>query len=1496
MTNSDGTTGEQCDPRGNSASGDLVEGCDPTTCLTQLNWRCDDPSTIGSSTYNCTCGNEEGTYALRDVDSCAPTPCAYPARCLANGLGCMPGAGGNACDACLTAQDIIDQGRTDLNPAGYYKTGDVCTVCPATSAAQLFGAAAVVVVMAFFGFKASQLMGAQATNNLKKIVESLQFFSLSLNMDIEWPGPVLNIGKYLEALTFSVDFLRPECVATGLNWFNIFISSVFIVPVFIFSLLFVSDLWAKRRYTATLCGIDSETRADGRSIFWIEKHTLFGKKKKFKSEGGDKIVKELQRQYRFRATLRTFGVLSMTVLYLPIVRMCLQSYDCIELDGVDGLRLEHDIDIECTGRRHTVVQAFAAVMLAFVGIGIPVFVVLQINKIFKSGKLEDPQTLDSYGAFYDIYRRDEFTREHKLSIAKVRRAVRESSMQRRDSYATNRFDDETERVAAKVERRSERRVDDQDRTDVDSSHEITHVYVDGGIEHDPGGVNGSSHDGADAVKVHAFGNISADKTDPGSTSGATVDGEEFIKEQALSAFGDADADATDVTRDAALDGEEFIKEQGLSAFGDADAEATDPNHGAQVDGEDTLKVQGLSAFGDADDGADGDPHDGEDVLKVKGMEAFGGGSTQSYFDILSSADDVESRENRKLSHVMTFSTGALTQTHSTKIRSGLARMNWKDRFALYYLAVELAQKSSVTFATSALVSGSIVSGWALVCIHVLIGCFVWFCQPWRVVTLSFGPYKVTNCFNKVESLAAFLQALAPLIAMSFPVQRNELGEVEESVVYTLVNVILSIIIMGLLSIRIVVFVAERFAVKRRKLDIDRKPEEATRSFHKQMIKLATKRAVVALVALIGDFDAKRRKARARLEYTRQTMLERVRMLKSQEVQDDQYADKINALYEVANEMARIVNSVLPKPLPKGPSASERIDIVNARLESLLSRENVRMDARRSNTPDAEAVHAVTKVHIFDSIITELDGHLAEFAPSESELDISELGKRHADMQEARQTVVFGFGDAELRATSSALRSSIRDLEYASQSDDFEAVFTALDGSTTVITTHLKWCEDQCAVFTSAMERHPDFLPPKPPLTTTMFEDTIKLIRSHDAQLAAFKLKCIREWLPLFENFGRVSYAQGFARQVTIQATLNSGVAGVFNVDEARRVYEGVLGFANGFSSWCDDLIRVINTSAAFAYFQPIADAMTKSLNAIKADAESEREHARKALSAVQRASAHFTLAQDVKNSAQSAIQEATSHMEARVAAQMAILEEQTRLREDALVDERLRAEQAMTLLNAQFEERREDLSRDLRVAEERIAELEALKRDELGPSRRRRDGPVFSQSEDLERALKNRDDINAELRRDADTTQEIRNDLLASLRDASRRLESETKEQEVAVKRVSKMAAKDIHARVKTTQKTTREERDASKAYRKARRIVFKQQRLAMKMNRKEQKETTRVRAQVTRALRNVNARKSLKRTALGRLHSRLVEHPSRDLTARTSPQFPDVDATFTQL
>jgi hypothetical protein len=247
----------------------------------------------------------------------------------------VPGAGGNACDRCFTAADIALLGPlTTLNKAGYFKSGQLCEVCPATSAAQIFGAAAAVVVLAFFGFKASQVMGPASTNNLKKIVESLQFFSLSLGMNIKWPGPVINLGRYIEAFSFSIEFLRPECVATGLNWLNIFIASVFVVPISLQLIIAFNDWRARRRYEATVRGIHSETTsADGNTIYWIERRGyLWGTRRTFASEGGDKVIKELQRQYKYRSTIRSFGVLAMTVLYLPIVRMCLQSYDCIAMD------------------------------------------------------------------------------------------------------------------------------------------------------------------------------------------------------------------------------------------------------------------------------------------------------------------------------------------------------------------------------------------------------------------------------------------------------------------------------------------------------------------------------------------------------------------------------------------------------------------------------------------------------------------------------------------------------------------------------------------------------------------------------------------------------------------------------------------------------------------------------------------------------------------------------------------------------------------------------------------------------------------------------------------------------------------------------------------------------------------------------------------------------------------------------------------------------------
>ena len=451
-------------------------------------------SLIGTATYNCTCDNPAGTFASRYVNSCARTACVYPDRCLADGRGCVPGAGGNACDRCLTAADVANFGPlTTLNKAGYYKAGTACAVCPATSAAQIFAAAGAVIVLAFFGFKASQVMGAQATNNLKKIVESLQFFSLSLGMSIEWPGPVLNLGTYLEAFTFSFESLRPECVATGLNWFNIFLASVFVVPLGLLLVIAFNEVRSRRRYDATVRAIHSETRArvdeddDGveangktTTVYWIERPGyLWVTRRAFESEGGDKIVKELQRQYRYRASLRSFGVLAMTVLYLPIIRMCIQSYDCVEISGVEGTRLEHDIDIDCASPQHHATQAVASIMLFVVGIGMPLYVIRQVRKIRMQGKLDDPRTLDAYGAFYDIYRRDELSRTDKLEIARV---TREDETTRGHDVEDDAEDEARRRVVEEVEDELNAHSDDNtpldDPSDPEKATETTRVDED----------------------------------------------------------------------------------------------------------------------------------------------------------------------------------------------------------------------------------------------------------------------------------------------------------------------------------------------------------------------------------------------------------------------------------------------------------------------------------------------------------------------------------------------------------------------------------------------------------------------------------------------------------------------------------------------------------------------------------------------------------------------------------------------------------------------------------------------------------------------------------------------------------------------------------------------------------------------------------------------------------------------------------------------------------
>ena len=352
------------------------------------------------------CSNAVGQYASVDDLCVILGDCPFPKRCPEGNLGCSVGATGELCRAC---------------EEGYYKSGTLCLECPDNTAASAGIAAIFVVIAGLAGFKAAEALGAVSTNMIKKVVETLQFFNISFSVEIGWPLPVLNFADWLKAFNFSIEFLAPECAGANIRWPTLFWSSTLIIPLTVALLFFLRDKYVARRYNKIVDSIRGEKVGDTTS-FWIARYNfLCGEYKSHVSETGDKVVKELQRQYKRRATLRTFGVLCMTVLYLPVCRVCLQAFDCLEYGSEGKFALVHDVDVDCDSTSHQITMAAACLVLAFIGIGLPFFVIQKVRRIRLDGKLDDARTLDSWGALYDIYRRVELTEVDRLEIAELSR-------------------------------------------------------------------------------------------------------------------------------------------------------------------------------------------------------------------------------------------------------------------------------------------------------------------------------------------------------------------------------------------------------------------------------------------------------------------------------------------------------------------------------------------------------------------------------------------------------------------------------------------------------------------------------------------------------------------------------------------------------------------------------------------------------------------------------------------------------------------------------------------------------------------------------------------------------------------------------------------------------------------------------------------------------------------------------------------------------------------
>jgi hypothetical protein len=126
------------------------------------------------------------------------------------------------------------------------------------------------------------------------------------------------------------------------------------------------------------------------------------KRKSFRSADGSEILKMLQMLYGKKVVLRRFAVLVVTIVYLPIVRLCVHAFECVETS--EGTRLVHDVDVECDSYSHIIVQAAAAVLLLLFGVGVPCTVCWRIRNIIDRRELKDARTLDAWGALYDAYR------------------------------------------------------------------------------------------------------------------------------------------------------------------------------------------------------------------------------------------------------------------------------------------------------------------------------------------------------------------------------------------------------------------------------------------------------------------------------------------------------------------------------------------------------------------------------------------------------------------------------------------------------------------------------------------------------------------------------------------------------------------------------------------------------------------------------------------------------------------------------------------------------------------------------------------------------------------------------------------------------------------------------------------------------------------------------------------------------------------------------------
>ncbi len=415
--------GEECDDWSNIDGNDHV-GCS-ASCTVEPGFVCSRERGDERVARTCTCSNPLGTWASSDYMCTEIRDCPFPGRCPGLGDSCVEGSTDDLCANCMN---------------DWYKFREKCKPCNQNFVGYAAAAlAATLGILLFFFF--SDLLDPIMISALKSFFTTLQFISISLNLPFAWPSDIIDLGGILDILNFGVEIFGLECFQ-NVTWHKIFWSGVFGTPAVIACISVLAYGIASMKYKSLIRSI----RFDKGGGYYIE--SRFFKAKTNLSESGDLVLYALHKAHKVRASVSKFVTLLIAIAYLPILRLCLQAFECVDVAG-KGSFLIADTRVECTSEEHKTVQIAAGIILVVFGIGVPLYILIKVHRIRKSNKLDDNRTLDVSGSYYEMYKRPEieafdFVKEKSMKLTKTKSLMcSKSSMKKRD--------DEIEELDAQVE-------------------------------------------------------------------------------------------------------------------------------------------------------------------------------------------------------------------------------------------------------------------------------------------------------------------------------------------------------------------------------------------------------------------------------------------------------------------------------------------------------------------------------------------------------------------------------------------------------------------------------------------------------------------------------------------------------------------------------------------------------------------------------------------------------------------------------------------------------------------------------------------------------------------------------------------------------------------------------------------------------------------------------------------------------------------------------------